>query len=188
MAATDSLEIVDTLRFVADSLFTINDSIDAGVIGYEDEQLALENYIDGLTHLRLTSADLSGELELINSDLKEIISDIESGLVKLDQLFVVNTGLDSVYTDSATSYYAPLDMTTEETELSITLNATSYSLILGYELFDEVDIDRRIIRQAMSVSINSHSFDSVQIACDSVNFDCNSNDFLAKETILTCYF
>jgi hypothetical protein len=185
---TDSLEVVDTLIFVSDSLNIVNDSIANGALGYEDEQLALENFIDGLTHLRSVAEDLSDSLSQINILLTSILSDIEDGNVLIDQLLLVETGFDSIFTDSTSEYYAPLLMTAEETELSITIANIPYQLTLAYDLFDEIDIDHRVQRRAQNVTIKSHSFDSVKIACNSINFDCNSEVLLDNETIITCYF
>ena len=185
---TDSLEVVDTLIYATDSLLIVYDSIEAEASGYEDEKLALENFIDGLTNLRTVEENFLAYLKAKKIDLNSLISTIESGDVLVQQLLVMNIGLDSVFTDSSTSYVTPLHYTSEETELAITLAGIQYDLVLSYELFDELDIDHRVLRRAQNIVAKSHTFDSVKIACDSVNFNCTTGLILDKETIITCYF
>lgn len=104
------------------------------------------------------------------------------------QLLVVNTGLDTVFEDGVSAYLAPLHFTSEQTELNITTASTQYSLVLTYDLFDEVNLDRRVLRRAKNIQVKSYTrFDSVLVSCDSVNFNCEGL-FLDKETIITCYF
>ena len=106
----------------------------------------------------------------------------------VEKVQIVNTGLDTVFEDGVSEYTAPLHFTSEETELNITIDSTQYALILAYDLFDEVDIDHRVLRRAKNINVMSHAFDSILVTCDSVNFDCDKGLFLDKETIITCYF
>lgn len=186
--ANDSLAVIDTLIVASGVLDGINVRIEEGEEGLEPEKLIHEQFIDGFTELRSTSENLSDTLSVIRTDQNALISDINNGVVLIDKLTFENTGLDSVFTDSAANYAAPLDLTSEETELTITIAPTQYSLLLTYELFDEKDLDHQILRKAQGITIKSHSFDSVLLACDSANFDCDVSPLLSNETIITCYF
>ena len=106
----------------------------------------------------------------------------------IERVQIVNTGLDTVFEDGVSAYITPLHSTSEETELNITIATTQYSLILTYDLFDEVDIDHRVLRRAKNISVMSHTFESFLVTCDTVNFDCDKDLYLDKETIITCYF
>ena len=114
--------------------------------------------------------------------------DPEGGTGLVEQIQIVNTGLDTVFEDGVSEYLAPLHFTSEQTELNITIASTQYSLILIYDLFDEVDLDRRVLRRAQNITVKSHAFDSILVSCDSVNFDCDLGLLLDRETIITCYF
>ncbi|MCP4458328.1 MAG: hypothetical protein GY816_09955 [Cytophagales bacterium] len=114
--------------------------------------------------------------------------DGEGGSDLVQKLLIVNTGLDTTFEDGVSEYSAPLHSTSEETELNITIASAQYSLLLTYDIFTEIDIDRRVLRRAGNIAVKSHEFDSILVSCDSANFDCDKGLLLDTETIITRYF
>ena len=157
------------------------DSIDAGRTEYEDEKLALENYIDQLTDIRSLTDNLSDSLTSIKSEINDIIDIYEDGEILMERLLMVNYNLDSVFTDSTDFYLAPLDHQKSPTELQFQIDSELYDLVLGYTLTTEGNVDREILRIASGIQVDSHSFDSVRT-------DCETTECLAGETFITCYF
>ena len=183
-----SLTVVDTLIVASESLDDINARIDDGEQDLENNKLKFEEFIDGLTDLRGTAENLTEALSALRIVLSRQISDQENGLVLIDRLLNVDSNLDSIFQDSAANYSLPLNFTSNLAEYYISINGITDTLELGYDLFDEIDPDHRVLRRAQNIEVKSHSFDSLVISCDSVNFDCNAGLLLDKETIMTCYF
>ena len=117
-----------------------------------------------------------------------VFIDEEGADVLIDKVQIVNTGLDTVFESGIASYDAPLHYQSEETELNIISGTDEFSMTIAYDLFDEIDLDHRVLRRAQNIEVKSFSFDSLTVSCDSVNFDCDTGLVLDKETIITCYF
>jgi hypothetical protein len=85
------------------------------------------------------------------------------------------------FEEGETAFIAPLSYLESESEYTVTINGTDYSLVLDYVLDKQLDINRRIIYRALNIDSVSHSFDSLV-------FECGSFGCLDKQTVITCYF
>ena len=179
--ANDSLWTVDTLIYVSDSLDIVLDAIADGDMTLEDEKQALENYIDQLTDIRSLTDNLGDSLGSIRSEILDIISIYEDGEILMERLLFVNSGLDSVFTDSTNFYEAPLDHMSSPTELQFQIDGITYDLLLTYNLTTEADVDRQLLRVASGITVDTHSFDSVRT-------ECETEECFPEETTISCYF
>ncbi|MEQ9298465.1 MAG: hypothetical protein RIF33_07875 [Cyclobacteriaceae bacterium] len=140
LIAQDSIQYEATLASVNDLLASINAS-------YSRDSLSL--------------ADLTEQNELYTTALSEL----ETGLTRIDTIYDLDTDNFIVNTDSTELYSLPL---------SPGLNTINYRLIIGQRRFDlsivyetelYEDEKSRVGSQARNIAVASHSFDSLTVDC-----------------------
>ncbi len=185
----DSLVVVDTLIFAVDSLLIVVDSVQNGG-ELSDERTALENFIDGLTHLRSTKTDsmVADCLDSLGIVIDDQIDLLASGVTAVDELLHVSAGFVLENLDSADVHYLAMDLAGTESEYEAEIAGSRYQMSFLYEQVDELDEDRNLIRRALLQQITT-DFDSVFCICTETDtVDISNIDCLASETTLHAYF
>lgn len=96
-------------------------------------------------------------------------------------IFWAELAAEIPFEEGLKEFDTPLSNSTNGSTYSIGIGEASYQLALTYEVFRELDVDRRMLVRAQNIQAESHSFDSLV-------FSCNTVDCLDKETTITCYF
>ncbi len=159
----DSLVIVDSVEVLNDSLMHIQIGLDTGNTTLEDEKLAVEALIDGLTTLRNEVNDLDSTLSAITTDLNAVITTINTNSLIVDQLVLLNTGESRIYSDSMVTYILPLSFTDGQSDYRIRIDGTDYFMSLTYVLEEEVNADRQFRLAATQVDTLNVSFLALDI-------------------------
>ncbi len=181
-ATQDSLEVVDTLIIVVRRLDVVNELIVSGSEeeGLADEKLELEAIIADKTHVGSVEEDLLKYLLDNRTELNAIIAAINAGNVRIEEIQLLTTGLNVFNEDSATNYALPLIDGADICSFLLIMNDEQYSLDIGYAIYTEQSFST-IYQVASGIEVVSHSFDSVNVACDTP--ECFNG-----ETTITCYF
>lgn len=173
-------DLTDTLVFLNDSLDVINNAIDEGE-DLSTEKASIENAISiyGADQAVQTSeADTLSSINTLYSDTKTTIN---SGLMHVDQISILGT--DNVFsypdTDSATSWSIPLAYDGSFTDYEITINGITETIVLSYDVFQEVDVQRNVLIRAQNIQVVNAPYDSL--------INCEEN-CLDGETTFTFYY
>lgn len=169
LLASEIATLNDTLAFLADSLTTITDSIANGG-SLADAQASIEEAIQSFDQQRTTKSDEKVVFDEMIADMNSIRNVINSGLVLVDQIEVVETGNLLVFTDSATSYRLPLSFDQSFRQYAVTIGSNVNTIEVDYNLFQELDDERNVLTRARDIIISNHSFDSLN-ACTTNCFD-----------------
>ena len=120
-------------------------------------------------------------LDSLNGVMNPIVTTINSGLLNVSSITVQPSGNGlTLEEDSATSYSIPLSYDQSFDQYIIELAGESFELELTYEVYEEVDDDRRVRLRAEAIEVTSHSFDSLIYECETNCTDDNA--------VFTCYF
>ena len=185
----DSLVVVDTLIAVTDSLIIILDSIQNGG-DLESEQQSLEMFIDGLTDARLgrTEAELASYLVNQKSEVEVQITLLETGNTKLDALDLITTGLGFTDLDSSDVFLLPMVLDSDGAVYTMEIDGEEYAMGFTYELVDEFDADKNLLRDALLSEVTISGFDSLFCICDLDTVQNNQVNCLASQTTIHAYF
>ena len=155
--------------------------LDSGYTEYREDSISLANEIKALSiknELLQTGID---SLETLISEVGVVIDIIESGDILLQQVTNLRTGFDTVFSDSATSYYFPLDVKDTLIDYTFRILENTYQVSLSYELQEELSVRQEIYFSGSQLDIIRTTFDSLIFVSESDN---NTID----ETITYCYF
>ena len=171
-------EFNDTLDFLVDSLQVITDSIENGG-DMQAEHLSVESAISDAEDEKLTKTDQVKVLDSLSVIMNHVKTVINSGLLLVNQIEILETGSVLIFTDSAISYQLPLSFNKSFRNYSVTTGSEVNTLEVDYELFQEVDVSRNVLVRAQDIMIINHSFDSLN--------SCQENCFDGESTY-TFYF
>lgn len=155
------------LSDLRDSLMQIQDSLDLGLVEYEDEKVALLDSIDILKPDSIFLDDL--KIDSNANVLSSTRTTINSGLMRLDS-FSLQNALQStvIFPDSLTTWQLPLSFEGGFSAYQLFINNTEYTVELGYEAFSGLDEDRNITIRAQAIEVINHTFNDL----DSCNENC----------------
>jgi len=125
-------------------------------------------------------------VELIFVDAEIVLNDdeeeeIEETTAKDVTIFWEEADAQLTFEEGIEEFMTPLSNQSNGSTYTITIGEVSHELALTYEVFRELDVDRRMLVRAGFIEASAHSFDSLVFTCKTV--DC-----LDKETTITCYF
>lgn len=171
-AISSNTFILDTLR---SRLEEIEIGLDTAVNPtLEQEKLEIENLIPDFKDDSAFYSNLNIDADSISSELVKIKSSINSGLMMIDELIVVETGESINYTDSMTTWSFPLLFNANTTSYNFSIASESYTIAVGYNTFTEVDQERNVLIRAKDISViessdNFLSLESCTINCEDGN-------------------
>ncbi|MEM0938292.1 MAG: hypothetical protein AAF600_05900 [Bacteroidota bacterium] len=193
----DSIIIIDSALLVYDSLDSsfssvnlllvdlrdrlneIEDSLALGLMEYQDEKDAL---LDAINESELDSIFLDSlEIDSNTVALNDIKSTINSGLIKIDTLFIPETGAFISYDDSSTSWPFPLSFEKDFTVYEVLIHNEEFSIELDYETFTDLDQERNVLIRARDIQVIDLSDNFITL--DSCNENC-----LDGEATFTFFF
>ncbi len=161
-------QISDTLTFLSDSLGKINTAIDMGEL-LETEKAAIESAIETYTNqesMLTREKAVNDSLVLVMNGVKSIIN---SGLVSVQDITIVENGNQQLFTDSASLYTVPLSFDKSFTQYALTISGNRYSFQVDYEIRQELDVRRNVRLKADNITVIDHtflSFDDCEICTD----------------------
>lgn len=172
---SDSLNVVndtidffsDTLVSLTDSLIILTDSIDLGRNEYvqtrDDLLITQIAFVNTLVVLEQNAETLS----TLKSQLSATIIDVNKGKVFISSITNSENGYFLNFADSASDYFLPMSMNTDNSRLAIEIDNNSYDIELAYLREDFLDEKKRIRVSISNLEIVNHDFDS--ISCQSIN-------------------
>lgn len=185
-AELDSQEFVlealeDTFRIVEDSLEVIEELIAQGNSEYEDERQELSDQLESWT-IELDAINITiNEQDSVIDVYNDILSTINSGLIRLDAIKILTNGAAITYDDSMKFFTVPLLMNENEVAYQVEVADKQMRFSLGYELYETLN-EARVFRViATDIRLLDYEADTLTVSCR--NDICNSN-----ETTLTLYF
>ncbi len=167
-------ETSEQLNTLNDRLTIVNDSI---IIA---KQKITENELEFIA-IRDRLQIEADELVIERGRLNEIITDITSGRVPLQQLTTTTSIKNITYNDSIERYYFPIPLDTNKVTYRVLLNGEWNSMTLGYTTEIIRDINTVVV-EASHIDTVSHSYDSIIVVC-SDTLTCKSD-----ETVVQVYF
>ena len=125
-------------------------------------------------------------VELIFVDAEIVLNDdeeeeLEETTATAVTIFWEEADAQLTFEEGSKAFVTPLSNQSNGSTYSITIGETTHELALTYEVFRELDVDRRMLVRAGFIAAATHSFDSLVFTCKTV--DC-----MDKETTITCYF
>ncbi|MEM8939111.1 MAG: hypothetical protein AAGC64_07180 [Bacteroidota bacterium] len=162
-----------------DSLNEIEDSLALGLIEYQDEKDVLLAAINDsqLDSIFFDSLEIDSNTNVLN-DIKSIIN---SGLIKIDTLFIPETGAFISYENSSTSWPFPLSFEKNFTLYEVLIHDEEFSIELDYETFIALDQERNVLIRAENIRVIDLSDNFITL--DSCNENC-----LDGEATFTFFF
>ncbi len=158
------ISLADTINKLNDRLAILTDLIANGGM-FDAEKQLIESAISKF----ITEKVNSTEQKTINDSLKIVIGEaqsrINSGLVRVNEIQVVETGRSITYEDSSVIYALPLALDKSFVNYSINIAGKLNTLEVDYTIFEEVDVERNVLIRADNITIVTHSFDSLN-ACE----------------------
>lgn len=179
------VELIDSAEGYSDSLVVLDSLVAAGETEYVDDQAMLTALIEDMEAQTEWLKVASETLTKINTALGKIVTTINNGSVQLQQVTLLESGMDLEYEDSMSSFRLPLLLATE-----LATNTTSYELTIGGEVytigfeyapFETVDASRIVSVKARDFGVVSHTFDSLEVTC-------RTSECISDEATLTVYF
>lgn len=163
---------IDSLSILRDSLQIVNDSINAGgnlgILKNSLETLIVERRVDS----SLYALESIG-LDSIAQVLTRTKSSINTGLLLISEIQILESGTVLTYLDSATSWKLPLSFNNDFSRFQLTIDEELFTIELDYENFTEVDAERNVLIRAEDIQVINHSFDSLN-ACEDNCVDGNA--------------
>lgn len=160
--------IGDTLQFLNDSLRVINDAIEMGE-PLEAAKASIESIIasySGQQSVFLEEKSMNDSLLAVINNIKILIN---SGQVLVEDITIVESGNQVLFTDSASLYTVPLSFDKSFTQYSLTIDGEAYGFEVDYEIRQELDARRNVLLKASDITITDHTFlffDDCEICTD----------------------
>lgn len=162
----------------------ISDSIQNGNTEYEDSLELVSQMIEDLGLQLLPVEKKLADLDSIVGVYNDIIKTINSGLLQVDKVTVLNTGGEITYEDSMKTYNLPLimDFDQSQTDYQIVIKEKSFTFSLVYELSETLN-DARVFKVIAS---NIQALENY--TCDTLIFTCPNDICISNETIITAIY
>ena len=164
---------IDSLEVLSDSLQVLLDSIQKGG-SLENEKMQVEDWIASQQSDSLRYATLNKDADSLSTIMTATKSTINSGLMRINELTIIETGESISYADSSTYWNFPLLFDENSATYSFTIEDEAYLIELGYETFTEVDEERNVLIRANNIVLveSSENF----ISLDSCNVNCEDGN------------
>ena len=160
--------ILDTLRDRIEDIEVGLDTADNPEL--EQEKMEIEQLIPGYKDDSSFYAKLNVDADSITDILTSTKSDINSGLLRIETLEIVETGQTISYSDSATTWNFPLLYDGNASTYDFTIAEEPFSISLEYETFTEVDAARNVIVRAKDILVVESSDNFITL--DSCDLNC----------------
>lgn len=164
---------IDSLLLLNDSLQIIVDSIERGGM-LLNEKMNIEEWIALRRLDSLFYATLNKEADSLSALFNQTKASIASGLMKIDELTIIETGESVSYSDSSASWNFPLLFDENSVLYEFIIDKETYSIALGYETYTEMDQQRNVLVRATHISViesseNFITLDSCNVTCEDSN-------------------
>jgi hypothetical protein len=117
----------------------------------------------------------------IVSEWQEIRTKVQTGLILIDTILNNFSGNFLTFEDSMEVFRAPLNINENVSSYQIIFGSSSHLLELAHENEELVNTQSNVIVMISDIEILQHSFDSVNISCQTP--ECNGN-----EVTVRCFF
>jgi len=166
--------------FILDTLRTRLVEVELGLdtsenADLEQEKILIEQLIPGFMNDSSFYATLNKDADSLGNILRSTRTTINSGLLRIDELSVLETGATITYEDSASSWNFPLLFDATAASYEFTIDGESYAMEITYETFTEVDQQRTLLVRAENIQVvDTQGFDSL-LNCEINCFDGNAS-------------
>ena len=179
---TDAISFNDSIiTILSDSLDSIKILLDSGLVEFRQDSLLLSDEIAELSDVNISLQSEADSITEISTEVGTEIALVESGSVLVDTITSLIQNTSILFTDSASVYSLPLEISSTETPYSFSIDGNQYELNLTYEVRQSLNIEREVTIEAFNVGVSSHTFDSLFI-------QCSTSECISNETGIICYF
>ncbi|WP_258105139.1 hypothetical protein [Marinoscillum sp. MHG1-6] len=174
--------LVDTIGVWNNLLIAYRDSIENGNSDYVDDTVQLDSDIS------MATADL-GEVDTARkytnvylTTLQTARTGVNSGKILVDNIELIENQRDTSYFDSTKTYRLPLLMDSDFTSYKITILGESDTLSFSYEREISTNAQRKVRMRVRNIQLVDYTYQEAPVV------DCESDDCLDNEVLVTVYF
>jgi hypothetical protein len=154
--------------FIGDSVVVLTDLIAQDSIQYETALTAINALLSSLDITYDQDSTTLAALVVESQLFTNALSELESGLTRIDTIYDLDTDNFIVNTDSTDLYSLPLSPGLNSVNYLLVIGQQRFEISLSYETELYEDEKSRVGFLARNIAVASHSFDSLAV-------DCNEN-------------
>lgn len=159
----------------------INDSIQNGNTEYKDSLDIASRMIEELNVELISVETKLPKLDSLVNAYNDIIKIINSGLLQVDKISILNNGASLIYKDSMKVYNLPLLMDQTQTDYEITIQERIFTISLIYIL-------NETLNTAGVFKVIANDIIAKSYTCDTLIFDCPSDLCISNKTKITAIY
>ncbi|WP_258097698.1 hypothetical protein [Marinoscillum pacificum] len=176
-------DLTDSINFLDDSLDALQILIDDGATEYQEAFDRITLFNDSLDVVRDSVTNYTSYVKAENTELKSLITLMNSGKVQLTSVVLLNNGTELIYEDTMATFSLPLLLGTvgeyAQSNYEITIIDTVFNLDFSYITYETVN-------EARVASVRARDLDILN--SDTVHVNCATTECISDETTVTVYF